>query len=540
MSRQILMFDPDCRAFVNVDYSVLIDLLRQDSTHVFESIEYFFAIGNGTQATYVLPWAAVSKPSLVITLDGVKQLDQAYTYQVVNGTTLLTFAEPIPLDMQIEVLGFQVIAPRRVLRYYSGELTQPQTQITIPWIASAEQAVMITIDGVKQHVESYSFSWQSNNSTVITLTEPALPGSEIEVLGFYGFNASMFRFVVHEGDGVQDTFAAPWYVADPTYLYVTIDGVKQHQSAFTVSVNSLGISEITFAEPIPLGSNIEILSFDPRLVGCVNTCGGGVSATNLGQGAPVLNSVTQNSLGITDLSFRSIVPGTGIDLEVSPSTITINSTLSPTELVSVGSGESLLNLDNEFKSLVAGDGITLTSDSETITITADTQDLVDLITTNGTFARQLSSVGNELLDSVSLVSKGTAQPNGTFEVYGLRAGVGINITLVDNDIVISDKNGGNYRRTADNVFVGLDENVVGIRAQNNVLVTLPDLNIVGVAKTITIKDELGNAGMVQIRITGQAGQLIDGANYHDLAVAREAITLYASDDMWHILSRYRP
>ncbi len=64
---------------------------------------------NVTQQVFVVPWAADSKESLIITIDGVKQHQDAYvvnTIDTASNTTTRTRSEGLT-DVTVEMLGWR-------------------------------------------------------------------------------------------------------------------------------------------------------------------------------------------------------------------------------------------------------------------------------------------------------------------------------------------------------------------------------------------------------------------------------------------------
>ena len=101
---QLLQWDKDLKAFVNVN---LIDLDFKTPDGV-DDIKIFDIEGTGTQSLYVIPWHAVSPESLIITIEGIKQQDAAYSIEAFDSYTNVQFAGNIPVGKTLEIVGLIV------------------------------------------------------------------------------------------------------------------------------------------------------------------------------------------------------------------------------------------------------------------------------------------------------------------------------------------------------------------------------------------------------------------------------------------------
>ena len=534
LNNNLLLFDSSCQAFVNVSPTVLQNLLDELNDE-YETVEFFSAVGDGTQVGYILPWVVEDTHYVIVTLDGLKQDANTYTTTVYTDVTLLTFSEVIPNETVIEVLGFNVQEPKQILEYrFTGDGIIDE--VTIPWVANNERALFITMDGLKQHSEAFTITWQTNNTSIITFSEVIPDDADVEILGFYQFNPNMFRYSVFEGDDVEDTFSIPWHVPDSKYLYLTIDGLKQSQDSFTVNILGPLESEIVLSEPLPDDSEMEIFSFDPYLIiGSCNPACDNLSGTNLGAGAGVFNSITTSAIG-TQLSFRSLIAGTGIDLTVGPSTIEISTDLDdfPT-FENVGAGEELLvepvGSPVQFKSLVAGAGVTLNASATEIEIEVDSNASEFGGGEPGDYARYLADAGNGL----SLIKKANATSNSTFELHTLRGGSGIFVTLVNDEIIISDANGGNYHQTSLTYEVTPDDAIVGTVQATPISILLPGASTAGPGRRLVIKDESGDASTNNITVSPAGGALIDGAASYVISTDYGVLEIYSNGTNWFII-----
>lgn len=525
---QILIWDPKCRAFVNADASVLSKILglpNMDPTY--ETIYLYSDLGNGAQTTYVIPWAAQSIDNLIVTINGVKQLSGTFTIQVFGDITNVTFLNPVPDQASVEILGFQFSSLRRIQRsFYVGDGIE--NTFPLPWSVNSNKSVLVFIDGIKQHQGVYALEFFINNSSQLNFLAPVAAGSELEVIAISGFDPNSFKFANFLGDDVETEFVVPWIFDSYESVFVTIDGVKQHVGTFSFS--SVGASTvIAFQDPVALGSEVEVLGFTGLISQGCKTCT--VVGQNLGTGFGIFNSATPNAYGQTVLSFRSIEPGPGILMNSTADKITISADATNFSLSTVGAGESLLAGPTEIKSLLGQGALEVQDLGDEIQFSIDDS----LLTLDGLgasdFGQNIVSVG-----TVGLVKKTSASPDGVFELYGLRAGLGITITRVNDDIVIADANGGNYVKIISNYVVERDDAIVGVdTSQGAFTVTLPNTALAGPGKTVTIKDESGQASLNNITVTGFGGQTIDGQPSVSISFDRDYLKVYTDGTNWFII-----
>lgn len=524
--KQVLVYDEVCRAFVNKDIDCLDLCSDAAEGAISESLQVYSGTAVAGQAAIVVPWAAVSEQSLIITINGVKQQAGTFAVVVESNATVINFASAMPTGASFEVLGFQVNLPKRVLRFVAtGNGTT--TEYTVPWIANTERSLFVFVNGVKQQQGSYSLTI-TPFTTIVNLIDPVPVDAEIEIIGLFGFDPADFKLGLFVGNGVDNTLILPWLADSTANLFITLDGVKQHQGTYAVAPDGAGGTVVTFAQAVALDVEIEVLGiygFDTAPSGLVE-----IQAVNLGIGAGIFNSVSQIGNNFT-LNFKSIVAGPGVTVTADTNSVIIGADVASVEniLENIGTGVELLDDSNTpggIKSLVPGDGIFVTNLGNEVSISLDTTGITLDGLSSTDFARFLVTNG-----TISLIKKSNAVSDSTFELYGLRAGSGIVVTRVGDDVVIADANGGNYVKIVADYTIELDDAVVGVNHTAPCVVSLVSSTLDAPGKTLIIKDETGAADVNPITVAGN-GQTIDGQPTVTIASSHGSLRLYCDGLNW--------
>jgi len=141
-----------------------------------------------TQQVFVVPWEAATKESLFITIQGVKQQQDAYT-SITNtgsGSTTITLGDTVSVET-VEILGLQTSGGASIEIYLE---TAAAAQTTFPaagsigWYPASEQSLIVTLDGIKQTTTEYSVLPNATftGAQVVLVAAPG-DGVVVEVLG---------------------------------------------------------------------------------------------------------------------------------------------------------------------------------------------------------------------------------------------------------------------------------------------------------------------------------------------------------------------
>lgn len=115
-----------------------------------------------------------------------------------------------------------------------------QTVFVASTSITTDAAVLITFDGVVQHTTEYSVS-----GTNITFTEAVPNLVDVEVLHIGTTTVDLFS-----GNGVLTAFTLSQSVSSDSLIIVTISGVVQHATSYSVVDTTL-----TFTAAVPSGTN---------------------------------------------------------------------------------------------------------------------------------------------------------------------------------------------------------------------------------------------------------------------------------------------
>lgn len=286
---QVLMFDETTRKFINVDASELE--VNRDSG--LDSIEYWYTVPSAPQIGFLIPWEAESSQQLLISLNGLKQSQSAYTTQVMGGSTVVTFSEAIPAGIEVEIIGLLVSEPDSIKSaYLTGD--GMTTNYVLNWVAPGPESLFIYgFGGVKQNASAYNISVSGVTTTVIFST-PIPNGEVFEVIGITGTY----------GSGAVENVSGANLGAGGEMVYA--------------STTSAGTTQILNFKTLLAGNGIDITS-DQNYITISNEVG---ALENVGTGTEILNE--------TDLTIKTLIAGNNISITNTANEITIEATDSDT------------------------------------------------------------------------------------------------------------------------------------------------------------------------------------------------------------------
>ena len=177
---QLLTWDKDKKAFVNTN----LNELDFETPNGVDDIRIFEAVGGGTQSLYVIPWHAVSPESLIITIDGIKQQDAAYTITAYDSYTNVQFADNITIGKTLEIIGL-IVEDESSIKFAAAMGTGALITINLPWVAPGKESLFITINGIKQQQAAYEILVVGEFTQLSFNGIPDL-GDAIEVVGITG------------------------------------------------------------------------------------------------------------------------------------------------------------------------------------------------------------------------------------------------------------------------------------------------------------------------------------------------------------------
>lgn len=209
------------------------------------------------------------------------------------------------------------------MRLYSAVGSGTQSLYVIPWSAVSAESLIITLDGVKQEDAAYDIV-ASEFTTNVQFAEVIPAGVVIEIVGFIVEDASSIKFFTVQGDGGTFQYTLPWIAPGKESLIITIEGIKQEQTAYDITVIG-NDTQLTFNGIPTINDTIEVVgitgNFGTTNYGVESVLGANLGL--LGEGIFASESVAGKE---TTLNFKNLLPGWGIELSSDATGITIAKT----------------------------------------------------------------------------------------------------------------------------------------------------------------------------------------------------------------------
>ena len=483
-------------------------------------------------------------PPFVIS-DGV-----ATNWHLRYNATLLAFEAYDPDELVVDA-GFDTIESALFLNVSNQQV------FVVPWQAATEASLYITHNGVKQHTDAFGITSNSaSNTTTITMSDPIISG-DVEVIGLQTTGGASIQIATATADGVADTVNLNWLAPSTQSLLVTLDGIKQDVSAYSISSNATftattvtfntapSVSVSAIASITAGGSGytaLDILTvtggtFTTPATIRVDTIGGGgdVLTATLLQGG-VYSVLPGNPVSVTggtggdDATFN--LSSVGQSIEIVGITTTGEVPASPVQATNLGLGFGVFVTKTvaceqqifNFKSLVGGTNVTLGSTTDSITINAAQLALT-----------QSGAGGSTLFDN-------NDPGAGVFKTVqaGSRIALSTTGTTPNQALVVT------YNLGYKNVVVGTDgDPYVALAAErlfsvSNLATATQEITLVNPSTlpsgdTITVKDQDGSAGTNALTLTPAAGN-IDGAGNYVINTAYGYVTLYSDGTNYRIIA----
>lgn len=373
------------------------------------------------------------------------------------------------------------------IQVYEIIATANLTQVTVPWQVPTKEALIVTINGVKQHQDAYhinivNYGVDAMGVTFVVseLDEPIANGDKIEFLGLQASNPANIRvqsFLAEDYVLNQTTYTVSWVAPSKESLIVTVNGIRQHTSSYNITIQGASTRIIFFDDP---GNGIEIPEPEVGQTGIWLEVVG------------ILTTSSGNSNQRVEVANISDGTGTSYGLFL--------------DKVDSG-GVQLLN----FRSLRAGTNIAITEQVDDSYVIA---------------ARSLSTIG---------AGSATLAPPVPGEDYRLRGIAGVDgettVSLINDTITIGMDKG--YVSTIGPTFsIPATARMVGVRGgPTTVTLPTPGSTSTPAGTRIVIKDEAGVAGATPITIDTASGN-IDGQPTVSLTTAYAFITVYTDGTDW--------
>jgi hypothetical protein len=235
-------------------------------------ISSYSTVADGATSTFDLQFSPIAGNSAVfVSIGGIVQSENDYVINSTNNT--ISFTEPPPVGENVRVSGYKTITPYALdvansvgavvnaNNFVGDGTTQSFALGYTPYTANN---IFVTIGGIVQPDSAYSTNNQ--NSSISFNTPPGL-GENIRVVGYSKVNPFIITYASQNvsvsvfettSNGTTATFNVGFDPTPKEKLLVTIDGVVQPLSAYTVDQNS---QEITLDEIPANGELVRVVTF---------------------------------------------------------------------------------------------------------------------------------------------------------------------------------------------------------------------------------------------------------------------------------------
>jgi hypothetical protein len=233
------------------------------------AVDSWSVVADGTSASYLMDFSPTSNAGVVVSIGGIVQ-SEIHDYTINPSNNTISFNEPPPSGQRIRVGGFSNVTPVYVdaansagATVYTFEgLGNGSTQLfNLGFDPISGKAVFVSLGGILQPESAYVVN--SSNNTIYFIEAPQV-NENIRVVGFSRVNP-FYTSVINSNvsvsvfettaNGNQTSFQLAFNPQARETLIVTIDGVVQPTSAYTVDINNY---TITFDEPPANGELVRV------------------------------------------------------------------------------------------------------------------------------------------------------------------------------------------------------------------------------------------------------------------------------------------
>ena len=235
-------------------------------------ISSFSTVADGATSTFDLQFSPIGGNSAVfVSIGGIVQSENDYAINSSNSS--ISFTEPPPVGENIRVTGYKTIIPYHLdvansigamvnaNNFVGDGTTQSFNLGYTPYTANN---ILVSIGGIVQPDTAYTTNNQ--NSSISFNTPPGL-NENIRVVGYSKVNPFVINYATQNvsvsvfettSNGTSNTFNVGFDPTPKEKLLVTIDGIVQPLTAYTVDQNSSGI---TFDEVPANGKFVRVVTF---------------------------------------------------------------------------------------------------------------------------------------------------------------------------------------------------------------------------------------------------------------------------------------
>ena len=144
------------------------------------------------------------------------------------------------------------------IKYYQDVGDGITTDYTLPWAASGENSLIISIQGVKQSQDSYDVTIdETNNETLVSFVEAPASGDLIEFIGIIVNDEDMLKYIDFTSSQGLYRFRIPWVANRSTAIYIYVNGIKLFTNDY--GVEPIGSETVvTLDQPLSGGEYVEV------------------------------------------------------------------------------------------------------------------------------------------------------------------------------------------------------------------------------------------------------------------------------------------
>jgi hypothetical protein len=233
------------------------------------TVDSWTTIADGINSTFTMSFTPTANAGVVVSIGGIVQ-SETYDYLLTPSNSTISFNAPPPQGERIRVAGFSNVTPTYIdaansagatINTFEGTGDGSTQTFNLGFDPVSGKAIFVSLGGILQPESAYLVN--SSNNTIYFIDAPQV-NENIRVVGYSRVNPYYIQYVnsnvsvsVFEttANGNQTSFQLAFNPQARETLIVTIDGVLQPTSAYTVDINNY---TITFDEAPASGEFVRV------------------------------------------------------------------------------------------------------------------------------------------------------------------------------------------------------------------------------------------------------------------------------------------